>query len=203
MLLLEMQLLGGWHGGGEEGVWSVTVVPKGCHHVALAEASSASVCCVAMIYHFCATLDCQHEGFASISPTPGNLVSQSLYMGIPGTTISITQRSCMCDHVNLQPNQPPSPPWGQFGTFVCCARLQQGGSIIASGNISTADDDASLLLQASSCWWQLGSNGPPGSKYLVSRPHQERLSPTWAIPTMHSLPTAQIYELPSAANWRP
>ena len=78
-----------------------------------------------------------------------------------------------------------------------------GESIIASANTGTADNDASLLLQARSCWWDVGGNSPHGSKHLVSRPHQERVSSTWAIPTLHSLPTLQIFELPSTASWRP
>ncbi len=63
------------------------------------------------------------------------------------------------------------------------------------------DSGAALLLQVQDCEWSLACH--PGSKHIGSTRHHARPSPSWAIPTMHSLSTVQIFELPSTASWRP
>ncbi|KAL0042529.1 hypothetical protein WJX79_002525 [Trebouxia sp. C0005] len=62
---------------------------------------------------------------------------------------------------------------------------------------------AAARAKVQDCWWSPACR--PGSKQIVSTPHHARPSPTWAIPTMHSLSTVQIFELalPSTASWRP
>jgi len=79
--------------------------------------------------------------------------------------------------------------------------MQQESSIIVRSSCNRADNGAALLLQVQDCWWSL--EGHPGSKHIVSTPHHARPSPSWAIPTMHSLSTVQIFELPGTASWRP
>ena len=78
---------------------------------------------------------------------------------------------------------------------------QERGIIVRSQFHRRPDNGAALLLQARDCWYSLDSQA--GSKRIVSAHHHARPRPTWVIPTLHSLSTVQIFELPSTASWRP